>query len=62
MGKNVSDRDENIKFDGDIIVPSGKTIANLHPKIQSSKLEFNEYIVYDPDRILIKFIVQFNRS
>ncbi len=62
MGKNIPDKNGQIEFDKNIIVPSGNTIANPHPRIQYSELVFNEYIVFDPDRILIKFIVQFDRS
>jgi hypothetical protein len=62
VGRNIPDENGQTEFDKDIIVPSGKTIANPHLKIQYSQLNFNEYIVFDPDRILIKFIVQFDRS
>jgi hypothetical protein len=45
-----------------IIVPMGTTILNNHPKIGFSYLNHNEYIVYDADRILIKFIVIFEQG
>ena len=62
VGKNVPDRKGTIKFDGDIIVPAGKTIPHPHPKIIHSQINYNEFIVYDPERILIKFIVEINRK
>ena len=57
----MPDRKGNTLFD-DVKVPSGKSIPHPHPKIKYSKLDCNEYIVFDPDRILIRFVLLFKRD
>ncbi len=58
LGKGIPDSNGTIKFDN-IYVPAGTTIK--HPTMSDRILVhpyYNEYIVFDPTRILIKFIVQ----
>ena len=62
VGKNIPDKDDYIIWENNIIVPAGKTIANPDKEYSNSKLNYNEYVVFEPDRISIKFIVQFERK
>ena len=58
VGKRIPDPNEEKRIDG-TIVPCGKTIDNTTQGIAYSGLTYNEYCVYDPRRVLIKYIVEF---
>jgi hypothetical protein len=56
VGKKCADpKDERI-IENKLLVPLGKTISNINAI--NSRLEYNEYIIYDPKRVLIKYVVE----
>lgn len=58
VGKRIPDGNGTLKL-ANMYVPSGETIT--HPLMSDNDLEHpyhNEYIVFDPTRILIKYIVK----
>ena len=58
IGKYIPEPNTSILYD-DIEVPLGNTIINKHKKTSLSELDFNEFVVFNPHKVLIKFIVQF---
>jgi len=56
VGQYIGDPNEQQIIENNLLVPSGKTIPNNNSI--STKLKFNEYIIYDPKRALIRFVVE----
>ncbi|CAM8955664.1 unnamed protein product [Rhodiola kirilowii] len=54
LGRKKTDEKEHVTWKDDIKVPCGKLIPSEH---KDSPLEYNEYAVYDPKQVSIKFIV-----
>lgn len=54
-GENVPDREMQREIDG-VVWPLGRTVKN--DKFQAYTVLYNEYIVYDPEQIKIKFLVK----
>lgn len=58
-GKLIPNASESRRYH-DAEIPCGKTISRpTSDSIQNPPLKFNEYIVYDVDKITIKFLVEF---
>lgn len=57
-GQLIPDAKESRMYH-DAEIPCGKTIDRLQTIYTPSMLKFNEYVVYDVDRITIKFLVEF---
>lgn len=63
VGKNVPDIGGEKKLGEYCKVPCGRTVAHRDVSVRwTSPLEYNEYIVFDQDRIRIKFIVHCERG
>jgi hypothetical protein len=56
MGKHCADPKEERIIENKLLVPLGKTIPNIYAI--NSHLEYNEYIIYDPKRVLIRYVVE----
>ncbi|KAF3618000.1 Poly [ADP-ribose] polymerase 3 [Capsicum annuum] len=54
LGKKKTDESEHFVWKDDIKVPCGKLIPSEH---KDSPLEYNEYAVYDPQQVSIRFLV-----
>lgn len=54
MGRKKTDDSEHIIWKDDIKVPCGRLIPSEH---KDSPLEYNEYAVYDPQHVCIRFLV-----
>ncbi|OMO89151.1 hypothetical protein COLO4_19902 [Corchorus olitorius] len=54
LGRKKPDESEFINWKDDIKVPCGRLIPSEH---KDSPLEYNEYTVYDPKQVCIKFLV-----
>ncbi|XVF19728.1 hypothetical protein REPUB_Repub11eG0136000 [Reevesia pubescens] len=54
LGRKKPDESEFIDWKDDIKVPCGRLIPSEH---KDSPLEYNEYTVYDPKQVSIKFLV-----
>ncbi|GFQ06085.1 poly [ADP-ribose] polymerase 3 [Phtheirospermum japonicum] len=54
LGKKKTDESEHFTWKDDIKVPCGKLIPSEH---KDSPLEYNEYAVYDPQQVSIRFLV-----
>ncbi|GER36564.1 poly [ADP-ribose] polymerase, partial [Striga asiatica] len=54
LGRKKTDESEHFNWKGDIKVPCGKLIPSEH---KDSPLEYNEYAVYDPKQVSIRFLV-----
>ncbi|XP_049379840.1 protein ADP-ribosyltransferase PARP3-like [Solanum stenotomum] len=54
LGKKKTDESEHFVWKDDIKVPCGKLIPSEH---KESPLEYNEYAVYDPQQVSIRFLV-----
>ena len=61
MGKRIPDRKGEEKL-GQIIVPCGETVDNPRDAIKHSHLIYNEYNIFETDRVLIRFIVAFKHD
>ncbi|MQL76103.1 hypothetical protein Taro_008479 [Colocasia esculenta] len=55
MGRKKTDEAEHIMWKDDIKVPCGRLVPSEQHK--ESPLEFNEYAVYDPKQVIIRFLV-----
>ena len=63
VGKNVPDINGQTKLGKYCKIPCGKTVGHHDVSVRlSTPLHFNEYIVFDQDRIRIKFIVHCERD
>ncbi|CAA2942905.1 poly [ADP-ribose] polymerase 3 [Olea europaea subsp. europaea] len=54
FGRKKTDESEHFVWKDDIKVPCGKLIPSQH---KDSPLEYNEYAVYDPKQVSIRFLV-----
>jgi len=54
-GKRIPTWKSNVTYEG-AIVPCGSTRDN--PRFSSYDLVYNEYIVYDPNRLKVRFLVE----
>ncbi|GKB99999.1 putative poly [ADP-ribose] polymerase 3, partial [Tanacetum coccineum] len=54
LGRKKTDEKEHFVWKDDIKVPCGSLVASEH---KDSPLEYNEYAVYDPKQVSIKFLV-----
>ncbi|GMI92254.1 Poly(ADP-Ribose) Polymerase 3 [Hibiscus trionum] len=54
LGRKIPDESEFIDWKDDIKVPCGRLIPSEH---KDSPLEYNEYTVYDPKQVSMKFLV-----
>ncbi|KAE8700212.1 Poly polymerase 3 [Hibiscus syriacus] len=54
LGRKKPDESEFIDWKDDIKVPCGRLIPSEH---KNSPLEFNEYTIYDPKQVRMKFLV-----
>ncbi|KAL9171429.1 hypothetical protein ABFS82_04G208100 [Erythranthe guttata] len=54
LGRKKTDETEHFMWKNDIKVPCGKLIPSEH---KDSPLEYNEYAVYDPKQVSIRFLV-----
>ncbi|XP_071700708.1 protein ADP-ribosyltransferase PARP3 [Rutidosis leptorrhynchoides] len=54
LGRKKTDEKEHFVWKDDIKVPCGSLVASEH---KDSVLEYNEYAVYDPKQVSIKFLV-----
>ncbi|XP_030505783.2 protein ADP-ribosyltransferase PARP3 [Cannabis sativa] len=54
LGRKKTDESEHLTWEGDIKVPCGSLIPSEH---EDSSLEYNEYAVYDPKQVSIRFLV-----
>ncbi|GLU19202.1 hypothetical protein SLE2022_354640 [Rubroshorea leprosula] len=54
LGRKKTDESEHVVWKDDIKVPCGRLIASEH---KDSPLEYNEYAVYDPKHVSIRFLV-----
>ncbi|KAL0436304.1 UNVERIFIED_CONTAM: protein ADP-ribosyltransferase PARP3 [Sesamum radiatum] len=54
LGRKQTDESEHFTWKDDIKVPCGKLIPSEH---KDSRLEYNEYAVYDPQQVSICFLV-----
>ncbi|OIT08015.1 PREDICTED: poly [ADP-ribose] polymerase 3 [Nicotiana attenuata] len=54
LGKKKTDESEHFVWKDDIKVPCGKLIPSEY---KDSPLEYNEYAVYDPEQVSIRFLV-----
>lgn len=52
-GRKKTDESEHFMWDG-IKVPCGKLVPSEY---KDSPLEYNEYAVYDPEKVSIRFVV-----
>ncbi|CAI9105611.1 OLC1v1004573C1 [Oldenlandia corymbosa var. corymbosa] len=55
LGKKKTDESEHFMWKGDIKVPCGRLVPSEH---KDSPLEYNEYAVYDPKQVSIRFLVE----
>lgn len=62
VGRNVPNDAGDRKLGVYCKVPCGNTVAHRRLGEISTPLHFNEYIVFDQDRIRIKFIVHCERN
>ncbi|KAL6537916.1 Poly [ADP-ribose] polymerase 3 [Orobanche hederae] len=53
-GRKKTDESEHFTWKGDVKVPCGKLIPS---QFKDSPLEYNEYAVYDPHQVSIRFLV-----
>jgi hypothetical protein len=56
IGKHCADPKEERIIENKLSVPLGKTIPNIYAI--NSRLEYNEHIIYDPKRVLIRYVVE----
>ncbi len=56
VGKHCPDPKEERTIENKLSVPLGKTISNIYAI--NPRLEYNEYIIYDPKRVLIRYVVE----
>ncbi|KAL4591713.1 hypothetical protein LXL04_004684 [Taraxacum kok-saghyz] len=54
LGRKKTDEKEHFVWKDDIMVPCGRLVESEH---KDSPLEYNEYAVYDPKQVMIKFLV-----
>lgn len=54
LGRKKTDEKEHFVWKDDIMVPCGSLIESEH---KESPLEYNEYAVYDPKQVIIRFLV-----
>jgi hypothetical protein len=54
VGKHCAEEERIIE--NKLSVPLGKTISNIYAI--NSHLQYNEYIIYDPKRVLIRYVVE----
>ncbi|CAL8135943.1 unnamed protein product [Orchesella dallaii] len=54
-GEYIPDESENVNFNG-CLIPLGKTIKN--DKFEEYSVKFNEFIVYDSNRVRTKYLVK----
>ncbi|KAK6163580.1 hypothetical protein DH2020_000444 [Rehmannia glutinosa] len=54
LGRKRTDESEHFTWNGDIKVPCGELIPSEH---KDSPLEYNEYAVYDPQQVSIRYLV-----
>ncbi|XP_024985759.1 putative poly [ADP-ribose] polymerase 3 [Cynara cardunculus var. scolymus] len=55
LGRKKTDEKEHFVWKDDIKVPCGSLVASEH---KDSPLEYNEYAVYDPKQVSIRFLVE----
>ena len=58
LGRKVPDENEHVFWKDDIKVPCGRLIPSEH---KDSALEYNEYCVYDPNKV-IRFMAGFGST
>ncbi|KAJ6817198.1 poly [ADP-ribose] polymerase 3-like [Iris pallida] len=54
LGRKKTDESEHFMWKDDVKVPCGKLVPSGH---EDSMLEYNEYAVYDPKQVRIKYLV-----
>ncbi|KAL3616068.1 Poly [ADP-ribose] polymerase 3 [Castilleja foliolosa] len=54
LGRKKTDESEHFTWNGDIKVPCGKLIPSNH---KDSPLEYNEFAFYDPQQVVLRFLV-----
>lgn len=54
LGRKKADESEYFTWKDDVKVPCGRLISSGH---EDSSLEYNEYAVYDPKQVRIKYLV-----
>nr|XP_043613995.1 protein ADP-ribosyltransferase PARP3 [Erigeron canadensis] len=54
LGRKKTDEKDHFVWKDDIKVPCGSLVASDH---RDSPLEYNEYAVYDPNQVIIRFLV-----
>lgn len=54
LGRKKTDEKEHFVWKDDIMVPCGSLVESEH---KESPLEYNEYAVYDPKQVIIRFLV-----
>ncbi|KAK1354601.1 Poly [ADP-ribose] polymerase [Heracleum sosnowskyi] len=55
LGRKKTDESEHFMWEDDIKVPCGRLVPSQH---KDSVLEYNEYAVYDPQQVSIRFLVK----
>lgn len=53
LGRKTTDESEHQTWEEDIKVPCGRLVASSH---KESPLEYNEYAVYDPKKVIKKIL------
>ncbi|KAG5444223.1 Poly [ADP-ribose] polymerase 2, variant 2 [Clonorchis sinensis] len=46
------------KLDGDVTVPIGKLVPSPEANSENLALQFNEYVVYDPNQVRLRYLVK----
>ncbi|XP_054163603.1 uncharacterized protein LOC128961393 [Oppia nitens] len=61
VGKYIPEPNDPVIFGDSIEVPMGETVENVHKKTSLSQHygDYNEYVVFNVNRVLIRFIVHF---
>ncbi|XP_073141391.1 protein ADP-ribosyltransferase PARP3-like isoform X2 [Henckelia pumila] len=54
LGRKQTDESEHFMWKDDVKVPCGRLIPSEH---KNSPLEYNEYAIYDPQKVTIRFLV-----
>ncbi|XP_048323938.1 protein ADP-ribosyltransferase PARP3 isoform X1 [Ziziphus jujuba] len=54
LGRKRTEESEHFNWEGDVKVPCGRLVSSEH---KDALLEYNEYAVYDPKQVSIRFLV-----
>jgi poly [ADP-ribose] polymerase len=57
LGQTHPDPNEKLKFSNGVEIPYGKPVPS---KVDKSELLYNEYIVYDPAQVKIRYLLKCN--